>query len=104
MNNEQQLRDLDLKSSSIYLSPKDAVLGTTFSQKLEASTLSPEKKQVVLTHCIDLLKEFLTQYQMWLPGSMELLWKLELLCLASVLSNKSPFPELPKEFFSGLPD
>lgn len=104
MNNEQQLRELDLKSSSIYLLPKDADLGTTFSEKLEASTLSPEKKQVVLTLCMDLVKELLTQYQMRLPASLELLWKLELLCPASVMSKKSLFRELPKKFFSGSPD
>ncbi|KAJ8352306.1 hypothetical protein SKAU_G00237820 [Synaphobranchus kaupii] len=58
--------------------------------KLEESALSPEKKQVVLTRCMDLLKELLVQYQMRLPASMELLWKLELLCPASVVSNRSP--------------
>lgn len=41
---------------------------------------------------------------MRLPASMELLWKLELLCPASVVSNKSPFRELPKKFFPGSPD
>ncbi len=59
---------------------------------------------MVLTCCIGLLNELLTQYQMHLPASMELLWKLELLCPASVVPNNSLFHELPKELFSCSPD
>lgn len=57
MNNEQQLRELDLKPSIIYLSLVDADLGTTFSQKLEANAVTPGKRLAVSTRCTDFLKE-----------------------------------------------
>lgn len=76
-------------------------MGTTFSQNLEASALSHEK-QVVLTHCMDLLIELLAQYQMCLPASMDFLWKLELFIL--LLVCQTGHRELPKELFSGSPD
>ncbi len=82
----------------------DADLETAFSHKLEASPLSSERKQVVLTHCTDLLKELLVQYPLHFPASMELLQKLELLCPATVVSNSSPVQKSPTKFFSGSPD
>ncbi|KAK0131484.1 Glutamate receptor ionotropic, kainate 3 [Merluccius polli] len=53
---------------------------------------------------MDLLKELLVQYPMLSMESMELLWKLELLSPASVVSNRSPLQKLPKELFSSSPD
>lgn len=104
MNNEKQLRELDLNSPSVYLSPADADLGTTFSQKLGASTLPPEMKLLIQTRCTDFMKQLLVQYQMRLPASMELLAKLELLCPAAVMSYKLTVRELPRELFSGSLD
>lgn len=93
----EQLSELDLKSSSVYVSSVDD-LGTTFCQKLEASAVS-ERKQVVLTRCTDFLKELLVQYQMRFPASMALLLKLKLLCPTSVLFNRSLVQELPRSLY-----
>lgn len=59
MNTDQQLRELDLQCPNIFISPLDADLGTSFSQKLEASTLPLEKRQNITTRCIEFLKEVL---------------------------------------------
>ena len=45
--NDSGLRELDLKSSSLYLSHQDADLGSSFQQQLEASTLAPELKEKI---------------------------------------------------------
>ncbi|KAL1276929.1 hypothetical protein QQF64_023602 [Cirrhinus molitorella] len=87
MNNEVRLRELDLKSHSIYLSYQDADLGTTFQQLLEASPLAPEQKETISAWCLAFLKEVLAQYQMRLPASMEMLRKLELLSPKIVMST-----------------
>ncbi|KAI2651617.1 Xenoxin-2 [Labeo rohita] len=74
----KRLRELELKSHSIYLSHQDADLGTTFQQLLEASPLAPEQKETISARCLAFLKEVLAQCQMGLPASMEMLRKLEL--------------------------
>ncbi|KAE8288359.1 hypothetical protein D5F01_LYC12228 [Larimichthys crocea] len=101
-NNDSRLRQLDLKSSSLYLSHQDADLGSSFQQQLEASTLAPELKGRISVSCFDFLKEVLVQYQMHLPESMEMLRKLELFCLKLVTSsvNRPGVKDLPAEFFS----
>lgn len=101
MNNDSRLRELDLKSSSLYLSHQDADLGYDFQRQLEASTLAPEVKERILSRCFDFLKEVLVQYQMRLPASLEMLRKLELFCPTSVMSatNRPGVKDLPTDFF-----
>ena len=43
MNNNRRLLELDLKSSSLYLSPKDADMGTTFQQMMEKKQTAREE-------------------------------------------------------------
>ncbi|KAE8285753.1 hypothetical protein D5F01_LYC15421 [Larimichthys crocea] len=97
MNNDSRLRQLDLKSSSLYLSHQDADLGSSFQQQLEASTLAPEWKDRISVSCFDFLKEVLVQYQMRLSESMEMLRKLDVV-MSSV--NRPGVKDLPAEFFS----
>ncbi|CAL8319181.1 unnamed protein product [Arctogadus glacialis] len=106
MNNDSRLRELDLKSSSLYLSHQDSDLGFSFQQQLEASTLAPELKDRISVRCFDFLKEVLVQYQMRLPASMEMLCKLELFCPKLVMStiNRPGVKDLPAEFFSCVVD
>ena len=102
MNTDSHLRELDLKSSSLYLSHQDTDLGYSFQQHLEASTLAPEVKETISSRCLDFLKEVLAQYQMRLPASLEMLHKLELFCPTTVVSatNRPAVKDLPTEFFS----
>ena len=102
MNNDSRLRELDLKSSSLYLSHQDADLGSSFQQQLDASTLAPELKDRISARCFDILKEVLVQYQMRLPASMEMLRKLELFGPTLVMSkiDRPGVKDLPAEFFS----
>ena len=101
-----RLRELDLKSSSLYLSHQDSDLGFSFQQQLEASTLAPELKDRISVRCFDFLKEVLVQYQMRLPASMEMLRKLELFCPKLVMStiNRPGVKDLPAEYFPYLVD
>ncbi len=55
MNTDQQLREPDLKSPNIFISRLDADLGTSFSMKLEASSLLLKKKQMITTCCMEFL-------------------------------------------------
>lgn len=73
MSNDSHLRELDLKSSSLYLPHQDAV---PFSpQLLEASTLAAEVNEIILALSFAFLKEVLVPYQMCLLASMERLLK-----------------------------
>ncbi len=45
MNNDKQLRKLDLTQSGIFLFPLDADLGTTFMDQLKESRLAPDMKE-----------------------------------------------------------
>jgi hypothetical protein len=59
MNTDSRLRELDLKSSSLYLSHQDTDLGYSFQQHLEASTLAPEVKETISSRCLAFLTEVL---------------------------------------------
>ena len=59
MNTDSRLRELDLKSSSLYLSHQDTDLGYSFQQNLEASTLAPEVKETISSRCLAFLTEVL---------------------------------------------
>ena len=101
MNNNSCLRELDLKSSSLYLHQDMDVL-SSFQQQLEACALAPELKDRISTCCFDFLKEVLVQFQMHLPASMEMLRKLEMFWpkLAMSTINRPGVKDLPAEFFS----
>jgi len=101
LRNHNQLRELDLTQSGIFLSPLDADLGTTFMDKLEESRLAPDMKGRIASRCMDFLKELVKQYQLRLPASMEFLRKLELICqnLLSTI-NRPGVKDLPADLFS----
>lgn len=103
-HSQKQLRELDLASSALYLSPSDADLGTIFGQKMEECSLPPDTKSAVQARCVEFLKELLVQYQMRLPESLELLAQLELICPPAVLSRTTTIHDLPKDFFQGSRD
>ncbi|MGH0148046.1 UNVERIFIED_CONTAM: hypothetical protein FKN15_012045 [Acipenser sinensis] len=105
MNDHTKLLDLDLKSSSIYLAPDDVNLGITFQQKMEVSKLSPAVKNAITVRCIKFTKEVLTQYQMRLPESMDMLRKMELFSPKTMMSDDQPrVKELPMQFFTSPVD
>ncbi len=51
MNNDKQLRKLDLTQSGIFLCPLDADLGTTFMDQLKESRLAPDIKERIALRC-----------------------------------------------------
>uniref|UniRef100_H3ANY7 HAT C-terminal dimerisation domain-containing protein n=1 Tax=Latimeria chalumnae TaxID=7897 RepID=H3ANY7_LATCH len=99
-NSEKQLLTLDLQASSVYLSQEDADLGMTFRQKMEASKLCDAAKDAIVKRCIEFIKVLLTQYQLRLPESLDMLKKLELLNPKAILTDTKPaVTELPRNFF-----
>lgn len=94
INSDKQLREIDLKPSSVFLSPLDADLGSVFQEKLKA--------EEHFNALYNFLKELLAQYQLRLAASLDMLDKLEILSPKSVMSDVSrpAFRDLPMEFFS----